>query len=234
MAALDDLDDFYTQTSNRAKSLGPNLKLTSLKEGVKYKQYLNDILERAGGHPIVAFELTKLEEKLKIKLIECAMVDSYRVKKSSNTKLWNEVKEDLKQLYLDNMFEARRLKEEIVKIRENPRLIPTEWLNPSGFRVTKECNDQKVSPLSREMLKENQMVKLSDGHCYNLTDLIFLYDSNTPLQSPITGAPFEAKEKNLMRTLTLKRRPLGYNGRWNGGTRRSRKSRKSSKSHSRK
>jgi hypothetical protein len=144
------------------------------------------------------------------------MFESYKTK--SSTKLWNDVKEDFKQMYVDLLFEAIRLKEKIVNIRENPELIPP------GFRVTNDC-DQMVSPLSREMLKENQMVKLSDGHCYNLKDLIFLYNSDTPLVSPFTKAPFEAIEKNLMRTLTLKRRPLGLNGSWQGGSRKSRKTR---------
>ena len=229
MSALDELDDFYKQTSERAKKLGPNLKLTTLKEGIKYKQYLNDILERADGHPIVAFELNKLEEKLKIQLIKCAMFESYKTKKSK-TELWNEVKDDFKQIYMYLLFEARRLKDEIVNIRENPELIPSEWSNPPGLSVInkEDCDGQTISPISREMLKEGEIVKLSDGQCYNLTDLIFLYNSDTPLQSPVTRAPFEAPEKNLMRTLTLKRRPLGYNGDWNGG-RRSRKSRKSRK-----
>jgi hypothetical protein len=222
------LDDFYKYTSDQAKYLGPNYKLTTLKEGEKYKQYLNDILERANGHPIVAFELNKLEEKLKIQLIMLQFFESYKTKKSQ-TELWNKVKDEFKQIYMDLLFEARRLKEEIVNIRENPRLIPSEWSTPPGFSIiNKEDCDGEKSPISREMLKEGEIVKLSDGQCYNLTDLIWLYNSDTPLQSPITRAPFESPEKNLMRTLTLKRRPLGYNGNWNGG-RRSRKSRKSRK-----
>lgn len=208
-----ELNAFYRNISEKAERLGPSLELTSLKEGKKYKDYLNDILERA-DHPIVAFELTKLEEALKIALIKCAMFYSY---KNKSTK-WDEVKEDFKQIYVDLVFEARRLKDVIIKIHKHPELIPDEW-SSLPFTLAKDCNDH-VSPISREPLKN--MVKLSDGHCYNVTDLILMYNSNTPLVSPFTKAPFEAIEKNLMRTLTLKRRPLGLNGSWGGRSRKSR------------
>ena len=44
-----------------AERLALTIKLTDLKDGVEYNQKLTEILERAGRHPIVSFELNKLK-----------------------------------------------------------------------------------------------------------------------------------------------------------------------------
>jgi len=208
-----------------AKGRAPLVELATLKDGAKYKQKLNEILERAGRHPIVSLELNKLEEALKVPLIACDIYDSFKSKYESNSEVWKSMAEDgtveenCIGLFEDEEFEADRVKSLIDQIHANPGLIPAEWMQPPGFKITDkgDCNGETESPISFDDLKEGEIVKLSDGKCYNIQDLIAFYNSGAPRISPLTRQPFTPQEVELMRRLSLIRRPLGFNGSWTGG-----------------
>jgi hypothetical protein len=160
---------------------------------------------------------------------------SFEAKYKSNPAVWKKmgedgtVKEECIGLFEDEEFEADRVKQVIDQIHANPALIPTEWTQPPGFRVTDkgDCNGETESPLSYEDFKEGEIVRLSDNKCYNIQDLINFYNSGVPRISPFTRQAFTPQEVELMRSLTLIRRPLGFNGSWSGG--KSKKSKKSKK-----
>jgi hypothetical protein len=248
MAALEEPELTPESLSNGdahdiAEGHAPFVQLTTLKDGAEYKQKLTEILERAGRHPIVSFELNKLEEALKVPLIACGIYKSFETKYKSNPTIWKKMSEDDQTvgeecigLFEDEEFEADRVKQVIDQIHANPALIPAEWSHPPGFSVTDkgDCNGETESPLSLDELKEGEIVKLSDGRCYNIQDLINFYNSWAPRRSPFTRQPFTPQEVEFMRRLTLRRRPLGFNGSWAGGklkkntkTKKNKKSKKS-------
>lgn len=208
-----------------AKGRAPRVQLTDLKDGAKYKQKLTEILERAGRHPIVSFELNKLEETLKVPLIACDIYKSFEAKHASNPEVWEKsgdygtLGEECNILFEDKEFDADRVKRIIDQIHANPALIPPEWSRPPGFRVTDigDCNGETDSPISLDPFKEGEIVKLSDGKCYSIQDLITFYNSGAPRISPLTRKVFDPPEIELMRSLSLRRRPLGFNGSWSGG-----------------
>jgi len=221
-----------------AKGHAPFVQLTTLEGGAEYKQKLTEILERADRHPIVSFELNKLEEALKVPLIACGIYKSFEAKYKSDTAVWKKqgpdgtLEEECIGLFEDEEFDADRVKQIIDQIHANPALIPPEWSHPAGFRITDkgDCNGETESPLSLDELKEGEIVKLSDGRCYNIQDLINFYNSGAPRRSPFTREPFTPQEVEFMRALTLRRRPLGFNGSWYGGKKtKSMKSKKSMK-----
>ena len=207
-----------------AKGRSPFVQLTTLKDGAKYKQKLTEILERAGHHPIVSFEINKLEEALKVPLIACGIYESFKAKHESNPAVWEKsgedgtVGEECIGLFEDEEFDAERVKTIIDQIHANPALIPPEWTQPPGFKVTDigDCNGETDSPISLEPFKEGEIVKLSDGKCYSIPDLITFYNSGVPRISPLTRKVFEPLEVDLMRRLSLRRRPLAFNGSWGG------------------
>jgi len=242
MAALEEPELTPERLSNGdahqlAKGHAPFVQLTTLENGTEYKQKLTEILERAGRHPIVSFELNKLEEALKVPLIACGIYKTFEAKYKS-TAVWKRmgddqtVEEECIGLFEDEEFDADRVKQIIDQIHANPALIPPEWSRPPGFRITDkgDCNGETESPLSLDELKEGEIVKLSDGRCYNIQDLINFYNSWAPRRSPFTRQPFTQEEVEFMRRLTLRRRPLGFNGSWAGGKKKSKKSMKSKKS----
>jgi hypothetical protein len=223
-----------------AQQLAQTVELTSLKEGEKYKQKLNEILERAERHPIVAFELFKLEEQLKIELIQCGLYERFKTKYQSNREVWEKMGEDETVgkecigLLQDELFEARRLKTIIDRIHANPGLIPPEWMAPlpDGIRLATmgECNGETESPITYDDLKEGKIVKLTtDGICYTFNDLVHFYNHHrgVGMRSPITRTDLNATDIEFMRILTSRRRPLGFNGSWAGGKKKSKKSKKS-------
>jgi hypothetical protein len=168
--------------------------------------------------------LNKLEEALKVPLIACGIYKSFETKYKSNPAIWKKMAEDQTVgeecigLFEDEEFEADRVKQVIDQIHANPALIPSEWSQPPGFRITDkgDCNGETDSIFSLDELKEGEIVKLSDGKCYNIQDLIHFYNSGTDRNSPFTRQPFTPQEVEFMRRLTLIRRPLGFNGSWGG------------------
>lgn len=246
MAALEEPELTPEHLSNGdghvlAKGHAPFVQLTTLENGAEYKQKLTEILERAGRHPIVSFELNKLEEALKVPLIACGIYKSFEARYKPDTAVWKRMGEDEQTveeecigLFEDEEYDAERVKTIINQIHANPALIPPEWSRPPGFRITDigDCNGETESPLSLEPFKEGEIVKLSDGKCYNIQDLINFYNSWAPRRSPFTRQPFTQEEVEFMRSLTLRRRPLAFNGSWAGGKKKTKttKSKKSKKS----
>jgi len=227
-----------------AERLALTVEFTTLKEGAKYKQKLSDILERAERHPIVAFELSKLEDQLKVELIECGLYETFKTKYQSNREVWEKRGEDgtvgkeCMGLIQDQLFEARRLKTIIDRIHANPGLIPPEWMAPlpPGIRLATmgECNGETESPITYDDLKEGRIVKLTtDNKCYTLNDLVHFYNHHRgiDMRSPITRKELNAVDLEFMRILARRRRPLGMNGSWSGGkSKKSKKSKKTKKS----
>jgi hypothetical protein len=139
-------------------------------------------------------------------------------------------------LLQDELFEARRLKTIIDSIHANHGLIPPEWMAPlpAGIRLATmgECNGETESPITYDDLKEGKIVKLTtDGRCYTFNDLVHFYNHHrgVGMRSPITREDLNAVDIEFMRILASRRRPLGFNGSWSGGKKKT-KSKKNKKS----
>jgi hypothetical protein len=104
-------------------------QLTDLEIGHEYKRMLDDILESADNNLIVAVELKKLEDKLRVAFFRYHVFSTYDsgpVRQVAPEE-WEEVKEQFKKDNIRAFFELDEIGKEIKKIY---RGILPEWADP--------------------------------------------------------------------------------------------------------
>lgn len=92
----------------------------------------------------------------------------------------------------------------IMEVDEEPVDIPAVNIQ-TDCQTDLNSSGEYISGISLEELAEGQTVKLSDGHCYNNTDIVNYYrDKKTrqlPFISPFNRQPFTQQDINIVKTI---------------------------------
>ena len=138
------------------------------------------------------------------------------------TTRWNQAAEEWQytRSQLEQVFHMMALLEQVwERETEVEEEVMEDVPLPVIHRETDCPNDQNaanefVSGISLDELVEGQIVKLSDGHCYNYKDIVDFYKSQTrdnkPFVSPFTRDPFTRADIQMVQTV---QRQLGLGGR---------------------
>jgi hypothetical protein len=199
--------EYYYEVHHLALKEAPGVSLTDFKTGKKYSIFIKTILKRV-DNIIGSIEVNKLANKLKIALIARRILNSYDIDrlKFELGEEWDDYEEKFELAKDDAEHEIQQACKAIEDIYESPTL-PAEFMNTDPRwklpDITKDCGDEKISPISLMDLIQGQSVKLTDEKCYNFDDVIGLYKSKNGanMVSPMTRVPLVQKDIDIMRML---------------------------------